>query len=209
MSVTFGNNLQEMLTGSALHKDGQDSVAVSDKKQLAPTFESSREDMELLMLAKKYQVTVVQADRLKRRFDSIANVKGASSGMGHIDQVEFVSLMQDLLNIRDKYDFSMSRLREFWRIVDLDNSGTIDFEEFLCFSVRYFGAEITGKQTGNKKGGSCVSAVDTVPTRSWDQKRLREFELFDIYMNGDLEMHACRKKTMAQNNTAIKENKTH
>jgi hypothetical protein len=204
MSVSFGSNLQEMVSGMNVMKNFPQNGKSSenDKSSKLPTFESSAEDMELLMLAKKYQVTVVQADRLKRRFDSMANIKGANSGYGFIDQDEFVTLMQDLLNIRDKYDFSMTRLREFWRIVDLDNSGTIDFEEFLCFSVRYFGADITGK--GSKKGGSCVSAVDTVPFRSWDQKRLREFELFDIYMNGDLEMHACRKKTMAQNNTSLK-----
>lgn len=63
------------------------------------------------------------------------------SAPGLICKEEFQGILQELMRVRKASDVPMERFNHYWREVDMDQSGQIDFEEFL---VWYYDIAKTG-----------------------------------------------------------------
>eukprot|EP00928_Gymnodinium_smaydae_P091496 TRINITY_DN75206_c0_g1_i1.p1 TRINITY_DN75206_c0_g1~~TRINITY_DN75206_c0_g1_i1.p1 ORF type:complete len:384 (+),score=54.02 TRINITY_DN75206_c0_g1_i1:60-1154(+) len=84
-------------------------------------------------LAKQYNVTEVQMEKIKRQFDTYDLDRS-----GYIEYEEFVQMMLQKLGVADAADISRPRLRKFWKEIDSDGSGQVDFSEFFTWYQKYF-----------------------------------------------------------------------
>eukprot|EP00435_Cladocopium_sp_Y103_P057471 s359_g19.t1 len=87
-----------------------------------------------LDLAKKFQCSCLDLDKMKVKFDDFDLDKS-----GFIDQYEFEKMMYQLLHCSSQSDFPKTRLDRFWNEADKNSDGQIDFEEFLEWYMKYFG----------------------------------------------------------------------
>lgn len=85
-------------------------------------------------IARKLDAPVVEIEMVKRHFDSFDTDRS-----GQIEYDEFYQLLGKLLNLDDMSDLPESRVKSFWREVDDDGSGVIEFSEFAPWYVGYFG----------------------------------------------------------------------
>ena len=46
-----------------------------------------------------------------------------------------VQVIRGILKVSDPSDVPQSRLERYWREIDLDGSGTVDFEEFVIWML--------------------------------------------------------------------------
>jgi Ca2+-binding EF-hand superfamily protein len=91
------------------------------------------EQNESYELAKKYNITAPDVDKIKKRFNEFD-----LDGSGMIDYDEFMQMLCYVLRAKDPADISPDRAQRFWQEVDADGSGEIDFDEFCCWFVKYF-----------------------------------------------------------------------
>ena len=87
-----------------------------------------------LDLARKYDCSVLDLDRVKAKFDYFD-----LDHSGFIDPEEFQNMMCQLMRCSTKSDLPQSRLERFWKEADKNGDGEIDFEEFLEWYIKYFG----------------------------------------------------------------------
>lgn len=85
-------------------------------------------------IARRLQTPINDIEIVKRHFDSFD-----TDGSGQIDYDEFSQLLGKLLNLDDMSDLPESRIKSFWRQVDGDRSGVVEFGEFAPWYVGYFG----------------------------------------------------------------------
>jgi len=76
-----------------------------------------------------------------------------TSGDLELDREEFIELLCQLHDVKDRSDVPASRLDFFWRQVDQDGGGCVSFEEFLIWYRLYY--EKMGKAAGGM--GSSIS----------------------------------------------------
>jgi len=77
-------------------------------------------------LAKKYGVPVDDAEMLRDKFKIFDEDES-----GYIDKGEFKKVLTAFMG--PKAEISKERFDAYWRDVDQDNSGEVDFEEFLAW----------------------------------------------------------------------------
>ncbi|CAD7949312.1 unnamed protein product [Amoebophrya sp. A120] len=82
------------------------------------------EIIEVRALAKKVGVSVDDAEMLRAKFNEFD-----VDGSGFIDKDEFKGVLKAFMGSRN--EISKERFDAYWRDVDQDNSGEVDFEEFL------------------------------------------------------------------------------
>lgn len=88
---------------------------------------------EIRELAKKHGVPVVEVEKIKKEFDGFDTDR-----TGSICYEEFRDLMFKLMEARDPSDIPPKRIEFFWQMVDEDQSGSVEFEEFLKWQQSYF-----------------------------------------------------------------------
>eukprot|EP00440_Ansanella_granifera_P022011 gb/GFBE01023897.1/.p1 GENE.gb/GFBE01023897.1/~~gb/GFBE01023897.1/.p1 ORF type:complete len:376 (+),score=67.46 gb/GFBE01023897.1/:1-1128(+) len=84
-------------------------------------------------LARKFGTSPVELDRVKAKFDLFDLDKS-----GLIEYDEFEQMMFQLLNCSSKSDLPKNRMLRFWSEIDRDGSGSVDFEEFTQWWLKYF-----------------------------------------------------------------------
>jgi Ca2+-binding EF-hand superfamily protein len=84
-------------------------------------------------IARKFKKPVPEVEAIKAQFD-----KFDEDQSGKIEFGEFADLLCVLLGIKDKSTLPKSRIRSFWRELDNDGSGYVDFSEFIPWYVQYF-----------------------------------------------------------------------
>jgi len=77
-------------------------------------------------MARVVGVSVDEAENLKKKFDHFDE-----DGSGNIDKNEFIQVLRSFTG--SKTEISKERFDCYWRDVDSDSSGEVDFEEFLMW----------------------------------------------------------------------------
>ncbi|CAK9028239.1 unnamed protein product [Durusdinium trenchii] len=96
---------------------------------------------ELTMeLAKKHHCSYTDLTKVRLKFDSFDLDKS-----GVIDFLEFEHMIHKLLHCSTRSDLPPNRIARFWHEIDRDNNGTVDFQEFTDWYMKYFA---TAKQDG-------------------------------------------------------------
>jgi len=83
-------------------------------------------------LCEKHGLQPADLDKVKKKFD-----KFDEDGSGEIEQDEFELMIYSLVNAKEG-DISVARLNCFWREIDRDGSGSVDFGEFVEWYLKYF-----------------------------------------------------------------------
>ncbi|CAE7798557.1 DTX3 [Symbiodinium sp. CCMP2592] len=87
------------------------------------------------LVARRFYVSVPDVEKaVKRRFDSFCQ-----ANPGHLEYQEFCQLIALLLNLRDTTALPESRVKSFWRELDDNGKGSVDFTEFIPWYLGYFG----------------------------------------------------------------------
>jgi len=85
-------------------------------------------DREARRLARKLGLHLLDVERMRRLFDSYDLEKKHV-----ITQDMFAHVIRGILKVSDPSDVPQKRLERYWREIDLDGSGTVDFEEFVIW----------------------------------------------------------------------------
>lgn len=93
----------------------------------------SHKQQKIRATARKFDLLVPEVEAVKRKFDRFD-----SNASGTIDQEEFTQLLTQLLKVPKNQELPTNRVLTFWREIDCDGSGVVDFEEFLPWYMRYF-----------------------------------------------------------------------
>merc|ERR1712151_143669 len=102
----------------------------------------SEEQIELRAIAKRHDIDLYDIEKYKKAFEVWDVDKN-----GLIEYSEFVQLLVSVLKIPSLLDIPASRVKQFWFEADSDSSGSINFEEFLCFYCKYFSTTPGGQKT--------------------------------------------------------------
>jgi len=84
-------------------------------------------------ISRKFKKPCTEIEAIKQVFDSFDD-----NGSGTLEFPEFRDLMKKLLRIRDDSALPDNRVRSFWRELDIDNSGEVEFSEFIPWYLTYF-----------------------------------------------------------------------
>lgn len=119
------------------------------------------EDYMAWTQAVAFSKNLVPRDQLTKMFDQLSDkynlgVKEVQDafyfyqkydidGSGTIDRQEFECIIMEIFGAKDKTVMSSSRLEAFWKDVDYNGDGAVDFPEFLDWCVRYSLPFITGE----------------------------------------------------------------
>jgi Ca2+-binding EF-hand superfamily protein len=95
-------------------------------------FNVTPEERELRRMAKKYSISSAEVDRYKKMFDELDE-----DHSGRIENREFENLLYRCGNIPRDLGISASRRHSLWLLADPNLDGSIDFEEFLTFNLKY------------------------------------------------------------------------
>lgn len=87
-------------------------------------------------LSKKYKISPLLVDKIKKKFDSF-DVDGSKS----IDFEEFGPMIAKLLGVQSTSDIPLDRVLRFWQELDQDDDGNVNFEEFTEWYVKYFSVD--------------------------------------------------------------------
>jgi Ca2+-binding EF-hand superfamily protein len=96
-------------------------------------FSVTPEERKLRGMAKKYNLSPAELDRYKKMFDELDE-----DHSGKIENREFENLLYRCGNIPRGIGISASRRHSLWLLADPNLDGSIDFEEFLIFNLKYF-----------------------------------------------------------------------
>lgn len=97
-------------------------------------------------LARKWEIPLDIVETIHKEFSRYDEDES-----GTIEFEEFKKLLYTLLKIPSGLDLPNSRVTAFWKEIDIDGSGYVDFEEFLSWYRRYFDV---------KGGGSMASPIE-------------------------------------------------
>jgi len=90
-------------------------------------------ERELRQLARDFSVDLTDVERIRDAYD-----KYDEDLSGYIEEGEFKKLVLVLLKAKKESDVPAKRLMRYWKEVDQDHSGEIDFEEFFAWYLKYF-----------------------------------------------------------------------
>merc|ERR1711997_119742 len=92
-------------------------------------------------IARSFKKPVPEVEAIKKQFDRFD-----MDGSGSIEFPEFSELLCVLLGVKDISSLPESRIRSFWREIDVDCSGIVDFSEFIPWYLGYF--DVSGSPSG-------------------------------------------------------------
>merc|ERR1719161_1176596 len=92
--------------------------------------EISEEDQQLRDIAKQYGLHLPVVEKLKAMFDKFDTYKS-----GDVGRAEFDLMYRELENIPPGMEIPTRFIDPAWKKVDIDESGSISFEEFLCLAA--------------------------------------------------------------------------
>lgn len=87
-------------------------------------------------LAKRYNMSTTLIDRIRRKFTQFDRNRS-----GRIGFEEFLNLMKSLLEVKSADQLDTVRLQKFWKEIDVDSVGSVDFDAFCTWYMKYFVAE--------------------------------------------------------------------
>lgn len=93
----------------------------------------SPEQRKIRAIARSWGMAVTDVEYIKTAFDSYDYNHSAN-----IEYSEFKDLIVTLLKVPPNVEFPENRIQAFWKEVDGDGDGSVDFEEFLGWYRRYF-----------------------------------------------------------------------
>merc|ERR1712194_649370 len=88
----------------------------------------STKQKEVRALARKHGVPLGDAENLRIKFE-----KYDEDHSGQISKEEFSKILMELIRVKSAEEIPAERFNHYWREVDQDQSGCIDFEEFLLW----------------------------------------------------------------------------
>lgn len=91
------------------------------------------EQQKMRSIARKWGIPITEAEKMKKEFDKFDSDKS-----GQIELFEFRKLLKILLKVPAHVDLPENRVNAFWKEIDADGSGEVDFEEFLAWYRKYF-----------------------------------------------------------------------
>lgn len=100
-----------------------------------------RQTTVVASLCNTYGIEANDLDKIKRVFD-----KHDTDGSGTMDKEEFEVMIAGYLGGK-RADIGKERLNNWWREIDLDNSGLVEFHEFVQWYLKYFGSADSMKPT--------------------------------------------------------------
>jgi len=115
----------------------QETTELHQNLSTAFTLESLGVDTKTIMLrnlAKKHNLSILDLEELNKRFREVD-----SDSSGYLEEPEFTKLVLTVHGATDKSDIPKGRLHFYWTQADSDNSGEVDFEEFVVFFKKYAG----------------------------------------------------------------------
>merc|ERR550514_1475602 len=104
------------------------NIARQDES-MAP-IELTEEDLALREIAKKYGLHIADVEKLHREFNKIDVDRS-----GSLEKSEFEKVYRALTNLPAEVEIPRRRIDELIDEVDADDSGTVDFEEYLMICV--------------------------------------------------------------------------
>lgn len=126
---------KEMFGRLSLLCGSQGNVKPSEE-QLMHFFDEAglvgQEELEIRRIARAHDIAIPDAEAIKAHFD-----RYDEDCSGEIDKNEFRHMLQDMLDVAELPE---ARINEFWLFVDHDVSGSVNFEEFMCWFYPTFGA---------------------------------------------------------------------
>lgn len=90
-------------------------------------------ERELRRFAQENGIHLQDLERLKKTFDSYDE-----DGSGTIEKQKFKQVLCKVLRLKDPTELSPQMFQRYWREADADNSGSIDFEEFVLWYNNIF-----------------------------------------------------------------------
>jgi Ca2+-binding EF-hand superfamily protein len=87
----------------------------------------------LRSLARRYGMPFTEVERYKRSFDRFD-----ADRSGAIEWDEFECLLRTLSKVPEHLSIPHTRVQHLWSDADADDSGDVDFEEFVVFYGKYF-----------------------------------------------------------------------
>lgn len=84
---------------------------------------------EVRRLARRHSIALGDAENLRQSFEKYDEDKS-----GAISKTEFANILKEIIKVRNG-EIPQERFDHYWREVDVDQSGTIDFEEFLLWYI--------------------------------------------------------------------------
>ncbi|CAE8692017.1 unnamed protein product, partial [Polarella glacialis] len=88
------------------------------------------EDRELRAMARKHHFSLTEVEKIKKVYCSLDTDRS-----GIIEELEFRAALAKLWNVEEK-SVSHKRMRQFWLEVDTDQSGGVNFEEFMIWYMQ-------------------------------------------------------------------------
>lgn len=89
---------------------------------------TSEQEKAMRQLARDTGIPLQDIERVKKTFDKFDTDKS-----GAIDKDEFVAVLCTVLKVKNPEDLSQSMLTRYWREADTNNTGSVNFEEFLLW----------------------------------------------------------------------------
>jgi len=90
-------------------------------------------------LARKHNLSIAEVDSVHSMFQFVDEDES-----GEIEFPEFEKLLYKLLKVPKEAELPATRLQHFWKQIDIDGSGSVDFAEFLQWYLKYFDMKGTG-----------------------------------------------------------------
>jgi Ca2+-binding EF-hand superfamily protein len=98
-------------------------------------------------LAKQFGVSVLIIDKVKQKFDHFDGDRS-----GRIDHNEFKQMMVVVMKAKKAEDLNKDRIDKFWKEIDKDGSGDVDFSEFTEWYLKYFNPDANHVNDFNTAG---------------------------------------------------------
>lgn len=90
-------------------------------------------ERRLRQVARDNDLVLLDVERIKVVFDQFD-----ADGSGYIDEEEFKHVLIMLMKVKNPADVSEKKLKRYWREIDSDSSGEVNFEEFVLWYFRCF-----------------------------------------------------------------------
>jgi len=107
--------------------------------------ENSASDSLVYWVARRHGVCPVTVDKIKKEFDRYDMDRS-----GSIDYDEFEAMLREVLHVKTANDLGEIRVTRFWKEIDKDASGEVDFHEFAEWYLKYFNPE---SEAGDQSSG--------------------------------------------------------
>lgn len=111
----------------------------------------TQDQRNLRQTARKHNIPITDLDEYKQVFDQFDE-----DGNNEIDAEEFEKMLYRLSKVGEGQVLPPNRTAQLWHEADIDNNGSISFEEFMCFYHKYF------KSQGTCAFSSFYSPIRTV-----------------------------------------------